>query len=45
VTFQVGTQLMATTAVWDNDRVWAVALRPAEWRPGWPVYLPLVVKP
>jgi hypothetical protein len=45
VTFQVGGQMMAPPAAWDNDRVWAVTLRPAEWHPSWPVYLPLVVKP
>jgi hypothetical protein len=39
VTFWVGVQTMAPAAVWDNRQLWELALRP-----GWRVYLPLVLK-
>ncbi len=41
VTFQVGSQIMAPTAVWDDSRLWALSLSPtAKQR----LYLPLIFK-
>lgn len=39
VAFWVGGQAMSPTAVWDNNRLWELALRPA-----WQAYLPLVLR-
>jgi hypothetical protein len=39
ITFQAGGRDMAAVASWDNDRLWALALRPTG-----PVYLPLVLR-
>jgi hypothetical protein len=39
VTFVVDSQLMVPRSAWDISQLWEVTLQP-----GWPVYLPLVVK-
>ncbi len=39
VMFQVGSQTMAPAAVWDDKQLWELPLRP-----GWRVYLPLVLR-
>jgi hypothetical protein len=39
VTFRVDSRLMEPRVAWDISRLWEVTLQP-----GWPVYLPLVVK-
>ena len=39
VTFVVGSRLMVPRIAWDISRLWEVTLQP-----GWPVYLPLIVR-
>ena len=39
VVFQVASQAMSPAAVWDNNRLWELALQP-----GWRAYLPLVLR-
>jgi hypothetical protein len=39
VIFKVGSRLMSPAPVWDNNRLWELALRPS-----WCIYLPLVLR-
>jgi hypothetical protein len=39
VSFQVDSQMMTPTAAWDNGRLHELALRP-----GWRIYLPLILR-
>jgi hypothetical protein len=41
VTFEIGSQVMGTTAIWDNSRVWELVLSPTFQHR---IYLPLVLK-